>query len=313
MPLVRVLGAQPRAVAAIAAAWPDAEIVADAACDRAVAVLAFDVPPQELVRCVSVAPARLWLHTIWAGLPDGLVDVLAGLARDGLVVTNGAGAHGCAVAEHVLALLLAHYKRLPAVLAAQREHRWDPQQARELRGQTVGLVGLGDLGRSIARLLGEFGVAVIGVRRTEGAPIAGVSRTVPVRRLAEILPLLDALILAVPLTAGTRGLIGAAELALLPPSALLVNVARGPVVDEPALVDALRAGRLGGAALDVLDTEPLPADSPLWSLPGTIITPHCADLTAGTEARILELLLSNISRYRAGQPLRNVVDPARGY
>jgi phosphoglycerate dehydrogenase-like enzyme len=134
-----------------------------------------------------------------------------------------------------------------------------------------------------------------------------------VDRLADFLRDLDILVVAAPLTDATRALVGAAELALLRPGAVLVNVGRGPIVDEAALLAALREGRLAGAALDVFDTEPLPPSSPLWSEPGMIVTPHSADVTAATDDRCLAQLLDNIGRFRAGEPLLNVVDPARGY
>jgi phosphoglycerate dehydrogenase-like enzyme len=140
-----------------------------------------------------------------------------------------------------------------------------------------------------------------------------VTRVCRPQQLAEFLDGLDALVIAAPLTDQTRGLIGAAELARLPEHAVLVNVGRGPIVDQDALIVALRGGRLAGAALDVFDHEPLAPSSALWSLPNVIITPHCADSTPQTDQRCLDLLLDNIARFRQGKPLRNVVDPTRGY
>ncbi|MFH9753064.1 D-2-hydroxyacid dehydrogenase [Streptomyces griseus] len=289
--------------------WPDAEIQVSGYDDGFDAVLVWDADEAETARFAAGQTGLRWLHTKASGIPVQLASVLRGR---GTLVTNGAGTHGLAVAEHVASLLLAHYRALPTLLDAQRAGRWKPLVAREIRGRTVGVIGLGDLGRSTARLLTALGAVVVGLRRGPGE-VPEVERTYRADRLAEFLGQLDALVIAAPLTARTRSMIGERELALLPAGAYLVNVGRGPIVREDALVDALESGHLAGAALDVFAEEPLPSASRLWSLPGTVITPHCADSTEETDQRCLDLLLEQIRRYRSGRRPHNVVDLARGY
>lgn len=309
-PLVRVFGASAEAEKDLSAAWPEAQLVTGPADGPFEAALVWDCAPEELADFVDAQPGLRWLHTIAAGTAPEVLARLTG--RAGLVLTNGSGTHGRAVAEHVLALALAHCKRLPQLLDAQCARRWQPPRVRELGSMRAGIVGLGDLGRSTARLLTAFGTEVVGLRR-DARPVAEVSATYGPDRLDVFCADLDLLVVAAPLTPETRALIGRRQLAQLRPGALLVNVGRGPVVDEQALLAALRTGRLSGAALDVFATEPLPADSPLWSEPGVVITPHCADTSPETDRRCLDLLLDNIERHRSGRPLRNVVQPGRGY
>ncbi|MEV6948869.1 D-2-hydroxyacid dehydrogenase [Streptomyces sp. NPDC051172] len=302
------------AAKSVAVAWPEAELIGAPADEQSAsdfeAALVWDCGPEPLARFLDTQSGLRWLHTTAAGLPP---EVLArAAARDELTVTNGAGTHGRAVAEHVVAVTLAHLKRLPQLLAAQCAGRWQPPTAGELAGLRAGIVGLGDLGRSTARLLSAFGTEIVGLRRGT-APVPEVATTFGPSAWQRFYDGLDLLVVAAPLTEHTHGLIGRPQLSLLRPGALLVNVGRGPVVDESALIEALDSGRLSGAALDVFAAEPLPSDSPLWSMPGVIVTPHCADATAGTERRCLDLLLDNIGRYRSGRALRNIVDPARGY
>lgn len=315
-----LFGPSPRVREAVAASWPgvvaEAGPGAGAGRGRFAGALLWQGDDAEVAAFLGTHPECRWLHTVAVGVAP---EVLRRAAATGLEVTNGAGTHGSAVAEHVLAVLLAHVKGLPRTLAAQRERKWQVPSASELRGRRVGVLGLGDIGGRTVRLLEAFGARVTGCRRGTGDPAgSGAAERVPRAvygrdRIGDFLDGLDVLVVAVPLTPETRGLIGAAELALLRPGALLVNVGRGPVVDESALLAALRTGRLGGAALDVFDSEPLPASSPLWSEPDVLITPHSADATAETDQRCLDLLLDNVARFRDGQPLRNVVDPSRGY
>ncbi|MBV1850527.1 D-2-hydroxyacid dehydrogenase [Catellatospora tritici] len=307
---VRLFHGGSRAVAKqVATAWPDGELHDFGDGPDFDVALVWEADEGELARFVAAQQNLRWLHTKASGVPP---QVLAALGGRGVVVTNGVGTHGPAVAEHVAALLLAHYKRLPTLLDAQRDRLWRPVAADEIRHKTIGVLGLGDLGRSTARLLTALGAVVLGLRRGPGA-VAEVARTYRTAQLPEFLGQLDALVIAAPLTEQTRGLIGARELALLPGGAFLVNVGRGPVVDQDALAAALRCGHLAGAALDVFDDEPLAADSPLWALPNTIITPHCADSTVQTDERCLALLLAQIERYRRARPLDNTVDLSRGY
>jgi phosphoglycerate dehydrogenase-like enzyme len=207
--------------------------------------------------------------------------------------------------------LLALARHWPMLLAAQRERRWHylmaSGQPRDLQGQTAVVVGWGPVGQEIGRLLQALGLKVVAVRRG-AAPAGDGILTVNQARLHEVLPQADWLLLACPLTAETQGMIGARELALLPPHCGLVNVARGEVVDEPALVAALREQRLAGAFLDVFAVEPLAADSPLWTLPNVIVTPHCAGFSDGNEARVARMFLDNLRRWVAGEALAQLAD-----
>jgi phosphoglycerate dehydrogenase-like enzyme len=220
-------------------------------------------------------------------------------------LTNGSGASGIAVAEHALALLLALVKRLPELHESQRTHAWKHEFfATELYGRTACVIGLGDVGRSVARLLKAFGVHLLGVRRS-AQPVSEVDETHTVDALGSVLERSSIAILAPALTPATQHLVGAVELARLPAGALVINVGRGAVLDEAALIAALVSGHLGGAGLDVLVDEPPPPDSPLWDLPNVIITPHSAAHTGATDDRSVELFLDNLSRLRRGVALRS--------
>jgi phosphoglycerate dehydrogenase-like enzyme len=208
---------------------------------------------------------------------------------------------------------LALYRRLPELRDSQRRGEWIRGfTVTELRGQTACIVGLGDLGRHIARQLRPFGVRLLGVRRGDG-PIDEVDETYPVTALGDVLERSNILIVAAPLTPATYRLIGAEMLARLPRGSYLVNVGRGPLLDEAAVVEALRSGQLAGAALDVFEEEPLPASSPLWSLPNLIITPHTSTHTPENDDRSVAIFLDNLDRFLRGESLRNLVDRARGY
>jgi phosphoglycerate dehydrogenase-like enzyme len=247
------------------------------------------------------APALRWVHIHSAGADRPVYQRL--LAR-GVRVTTSSGANASVVAHSALAGVLALARELPQLWAAQRERRWAPLIAsalpRDLDGQHAVLVGWGPIGQEIGRLLRAFGLRVTVVRQQDREAGEGFA-TLAAARLHEALPVADWLLLACPLTPATRGMIDAHALALLPPSARLVNVARGELVDEPSLVEALRCGRLAGAFLDVFAHEPLPADSPLWTLPNVIATPHSAGFSAGNAARVDRLFLDHLRRWCAGE------------
>ncbi len=264
----------------------------------------------EVVAAVQRQPDLRWVHLRWAGVAAPVLDAMQGHQA---VLTNGSGAHGLAVAEYVAGVVLAHYKRLHEMRAAQLRLEWLPDfKIRELRGSVVGVVGLGDLGLNVARVLRAFGVRLRGLRRSS-SPCAGVDELYQPSQLAEFVSGLDVLVVAAPLTPDTRGLIGARELGLLGPGALLVNVGRALVVQQDAMLEALRAGQLGGAALDVFEEEPLPAESPLWQTPNVFISPHCCDASPQSLERGLGLFLDNVGRFLNGEPLENVVDREAGY
>jgi phosphoglycerate dehydrogenase-like enzyme len=258
------------------------------------------------------APRLRWVQATSAGIGERLRRT--GLIDSGLVFTTAAGVHGGPLAEFVLLALLYFYRDMPRLQRMQRAHHWQRYTNRELAGRRALVVGLGSVGRTIAQRLAAQGLEVWGARRTLVAPKPdGVARVLPLAGLAMALSEIDALVLACPLTPETEGLIGASELAAMRRDALLINVARGPVVDEAALVRALRERRLGGAALDVAAVEPLPAESPLWDLPNVLISPHSASTVDGENGRIVDIFLANLRRYLDGEPLLNRFDPARGY
>jgi phosphoglycerate dehydrogenase-like enzyme len=252
------------------------------------------------------APNLKWLHTMSAGTDAA---VFARLAANGVTVTNSAGAAAPAIAQSVLLSLLALSRDLPESLRAQAARRWHPRPSVDLPGLRLGIVGLGQIGREVARLATAFGIDVIGLRRsvTGSEPC----QTWSVDRLGELLRWADAIAVTAPLTPATRGLFGTEAFATMRRGAWFINVGRGEIVDEPALVSALAGGHLGGAALDVFATEPLPADSPLWGLPNAIITPHSSGSTAGTDHRVVDVFVDNFRRHTAGLPLFNVVEPGR--
>lgn len=261
----------------------------------------------QFYRLLQAAPSLRWVHVHSAGADRPAYQALR--AR-GVRITTSSGANAEVVAQSALAGVLALARELPRLAEAQRAHRWAPPPLQalpaDLHGQTAVIVGWGPIGQALARYLGMLGLQVRVVRR-QPQPAGPGLPTVPYGRWHELLPRADWLLLACPLSDETRGLVDDAALQRLPPGARLVNVARGEVVQEPALLAALRSGRLAGAFLDVHAQEPLPPESPLWSMPGVICTPHCAGFSAGNEARVDRLFLDNLAAWRQGAPLRNEV------
>jgi phosphoglycerate dehydrogenase-like enzyme len=257
------------------------------------------------------APKLRWVQATRSGVGEHLRR--AGLDRSAIVFTNAAGVHAVPLVEFVVLGLLYFLKEVPFLRDEQARRSWVPAPTRVLAGSRVLIVGLGGLGRAVARTLSGLGVEVWGVRRSEAAPPEGVARLVERAALHEGLAAVDALVLAAPSTDETFHMIGAAELAALRSDAILVNIARGTLIDEPALVAALTAGRLAGAALDVVESEPLAPDSPLWLLPNVLLSPHRMSIVESENPLIVDLFVDNLRRFLDGQPLRNVFDPARGY
>lgn len=254
------------------------------------------------------APSLRWTHTHSAGADRA---IFLQLRQRGVTVTTSSGANAGVVAQTALAGLLALARHFPQLVDAQRARRWAPLIGtglpRDLQGQRATIVGWGPIGQQIGAVLQVLGMAVTAVRQSDAPAGAGIASTTFAQFRAQ-LPQTDWLILACPLTDRTRGLVDAAALRALPAGARLVNVARGEVVDEAALIEALRDGHLGGAYLDVFAHEPLPADSPIWTLPNVIATPHSAGFSDGNAARVVDIFLDNLRRLRAGQALRNGVD-----
>ncbi|HEX3712880.1 MAG TPA: D-2-hydroxyacid dehydrogenase [Trebonia sp.] len=237
-----------------------------------------------------------------------------GLDRSGLAVTTAGGIHAVPLAEFALAGALYFVKGVPDLRRRQQARNWERYTTRQLAGQRALVVGLGGIGRQVTATFAALGVEVWGLGRDGGRyDIDGLSRVIGRDGLDEALPGTDLLILCCPLTPQTEGLIGREQLALLPPHAVLVNISRGQVVDQAALIDQLAAGRLGGACLDVFTPEPLPADSPLWGMDNVLVSPHSASTVATENTLLTELFLDNLERLADGRPLRNRYEPERGY
>jgi D-2-hydroxyacid dehydrogenase (NADP+) len=253
------------------------------------------------------APGLRWLHTFNTGVDH---PAFQPFLERGVTITNYPIVAAVPIAQTAIAGLLLLARGFPHWLAAQRERRWSPHDRTRaparLDEQTLLILGLGAIGSEIARLARALGLRVIGVRRSPATPQDPVDELHGPHALPELLPRADWLAIACPLTDRTRGLIDAAALARLPAGARVINVARGEIVDEPALVDALARGHLGGAYLDVFASEPLDAASPLWSLPNVIVTPHNAAASQGLEARHHPGFLANLERWARKQPLQNV-------
>jgi phosphoglycerate dehydrogenase-like enzyme len=278
-------------------------------------------------RLLARAPHLAWVHSATSGVERALTP--AALER-GLVVTNARGVFSRPIAEYVLMMILSVSRRLPQLLELQRERTWQPLQGAELRDVTVGIVGLGSIGRAVGALATAFGCRVVAVRRRTGAQEATetgspaedgersfgevmLDRVGGPETLPELLGESDFIVLAAPLTPETEDMINDETLALVKPGAWLINVARGRLIDERALLRALNDGPLGGAILDTFRDEPLQPTSPFYDLSNVIVTPHTAWSSGRVLDRSVELFCDNLRRFAAGEPLLNVVDPAAGY
>jgi len=262
----------------------------------------------------GVANRLRWVHSSAAGVGSMLFPAM--LASD-VVVTNSRGMNAASVAEHATALMLAAFRRLPEAIRAQDSRRWIQAELSGppmLDGHTLGIVGLGSIGCRVARIAAAMGMTVIGTRREVDRPVPeGVAEALTPAELPRLLEQADVVLLAAPLTAETRGLIGAPELASMQRTAWLVNVARGKLIQQTALIDALRSGTIAGAALDVFEHEPLGEDSPLWGMPNVIVTPHVAGFRGDYWEAATALFSDNLRRYLAGHPLLNLVNKRAGY
>ena len=268
-----------------------------------VAFFSGDLYPErtrEFILAVAQAKELRWLQSFSAGVDHPWFQ---GLRQRGVRLTTGSGAAAVPIAQTVLLYLLALSRDLAGWLEARRRRAWEPHPVAELEGRTLGILGLGPIGLEVARLGVALRMRVIGLRRTPRGDEP--CEAWPLSRLDELLPLADALVLALPLLEETRRIVGERELALLPRGAWLVNVGRGELVDEAALVRALESGHLGGAGLDVFEVEPLPPTSPLWRLPNVIVTPHSSGASPGNLERAARIFVENLGRWVRGEPLRN--------
>jgi phosphoglycerate dehydrogenase-like enzyme len=261
---------------------------------------------EDIERAIEAGPHLRWLTTPAAGVDNVPLDAIQ---KRGLTLTNGAGLHAVPIAEFVVMAMLAAAKRFPEFVRAQARSEWlsQPSALGELQGSRALVVGMGGIGQAIAGRLRAFGVELTGVRRSsaEGSLRPDEWRA----RLGDF----DWVILATPLTTGTTHAIGEPELRAMKRTAWLVNIARGALVDHAALVRALREGRIGGAYLDATDPEPLPPESPLWTMPNVIISPHSSAASTRLIERMVGLFLDNLDRFLSERPLRNTVDLRAGY
>jgi glyoxylate/hydroxypyruvate reductase A len=276
------------------------------------AEVCFDFDWEDPSRLPQRAPHLRWIQATSAGIAQFMSRT--GLDSSPIVATTAAGVHAAPLAEWVLTGVLHFVKNVPDLQARQAAHRWERMAIGSLAGRRALVVGLGHVGSRVAVTLASLGVEVWGAGRPGGSySIPELARIGSTADLAELLPHCDIIVLACPLTPDTLGLVGGPEMALLPTGAILVNVARGQVVDEPALIEALRSRRLAGAVLDVATVEPLPVDSPLWDLDNVLVCPHSASTLATENATLVDLFLDNLDRFSAGQPLRNLFRAERGY
>lgn len=233
------------------------------------------------------------------------------------VLTSTSGIHAIPISEHILALLLAFGREIHRAVRAQQRRKWialdQHGSVSELAGKTLVLVGVGAIGARTAEVAAALGVRVLGVRRDPAIAVHGAESMVGPDRLLDLLPEADFVVLIAPLTRETQGMIGERELRAMKPTAYIVNVGRGGLIQEHALIRALQEGWIAGAGLDVFETEPLPQDSPLWSMENVIITSHYGGMTPHYDERAMAIFLDNLQRYRSGQPLCNVVDKELGY
>jgi phosphoglycerate dehydrogenase-like enzyme len=253
-----------------------------------------------------------WVHSRSAGIENLLFPALV---ESDAVLTNGRGSFADSLGEFAMAAVLFFAKDLRRMRKSQAEGRWDPFDPEWVRGKTLGIVGYGEIGRATARRARAFGMRVIGLRRrpqaSAGDPL--LDEALPLERRLELMRRSDYVVVATPLTPETRGIVGEAELQAMKPTSVLINVGRGPCVDEPALLRALEAGRIRGAALDVFEQEPLPAGHRFYALDNVLLSPHCADHVPGWLEDAMALFLDNLERFREGRPLLNVVDKRAGY
>lgn len=279
----------------------------------------------EVVFTISLRPEQFaaartlcWIHTPSAAVHQMLFPELI---NSSVILTNSREVHGLVVAEHVVALMFALAKKIPQSVLLQQRRIWgqetiwnEGQHPHEIAGATLGLIGVGSIGGRVARMAAGLGMRVIAVREhlEKGTP-DGVEQVFPLSQLDQLLSQSDFVVIAAPLLAATERLINAERIARMKPSAYLINVGRGPQVDQAALIEALRTRQIAGAALDVFDREPLPEQSPLWDLDNLLITPHTAGLTGKLWQRHYQLFSENLRRYIASEPLLYVVDKSKGY
>jgi phosphoglycerate dehydrogenase-like enzyme len=307
----------PDRVRDLQAAYPGVQFVAAATVDDVIreivdADVFFGWPTRE----TYLAAGKLrWIHSPSVGIE--FIQNVPELVESEVILTNSRGTSSDTIAEHAFALLLGLTRAIPSFVRSKADHDWPAwthrPPLRGIGGLTLGVVGFGNIGRAIAKRALGFGMKVLAVDAFPAPPPDGVKEVWTLDRLPDLLHAADIVAVAAPITPETRGMIGPAEIDLLKSGAYLIVVSRGGIVDEPALVSALRDGRLAGAGLDVTAVEPLPPDDPLWDVANLIVTPHCSGVSTQTDALVWSILHENVGRFVRGDPLRNVCDKRLGF
>lgn len=275
-------------------------------------IFAWDGNRDALHAALAKASRTRWIHARFAGLDHVVSPELKALT---IPFTNGSGVFSQSLGEFVLAAMLYFAKDFPRMRRSQQAAKWEPFDVLEIRQQSMGIVGYGDIGRACAWRAKAMGMRVLALRRrpelSTGDP--HVDRVYGWDGRHQMIAESDYVVCAAPLTAETKGMFSDAEFAVMKPGAVIINVGRGPVIDEPAMIRALQSGRIKGAGLDVTSVEPLPSDSPLYRMDNVLLSPHCADHTTDWLDDAMNFFLQQLERFRKGQPLENVVDMTRGY
>ena len=266
--------------------------------------------PRRVRQLLDATPKLRWYHTVSAGVEN---MPLSELAQRGIVLTNNSGSYDVQIAEHLMMFVFAASRQLHRYRDQQSSRVWKDLDHQELREATIVVYGMGSIGGEVARLAKAVGMRVIGVRRKAASREPGIDRVVSAGQLAEVVGEADYLAITAPLTPATRGAISREIISRMKPTGWIVNIARGAIVDEDAMVEALRDKRIAGAGLDVFATEPLPADHPLWTMDNVMITPHSSGDSPRVGERTMALFTENLRRYKAGEPLINRVDFEAGY
>jgi phosphoglycerate dehydrogenase-like enzyme len=303
-PQLRMLDGLPHAVVASAG-----ELTASS--QEAEVILLWSGSRDLLRPAFLAAPQLRWVHVRSAGLDNVLFPELVDSA---VPLTNGSGVFSPSLGEFALAAILYFAKDLRRMIRNQTAERWEPFEVEEIAGQTVGIVGFGDIGRAVASRAHAMGMRVLALKRhPAAAPDPLVARFFAPRELTAMLAQCDFVVVATPLTAETRHLIGDTAFAAMKPSAVIINIGRGPVIDQAALIRALEAGKIKGAGLDVFEQEPIPAGDPIYKFENVLISPHCADHTKDWLNQAMHFFFQQYERFCAGQPLQNVVEKHLGY
>jgi phosphoglycerate dehydrogenase-like enzyme len=269
--------------------------------------------PRELNRSVFLmAPKLAWVHSRNAGLDSFLFPELV---ASQVTLTNGSGVFSAPLGEFALAAMLYFAKDFRRMIRNQVAAEWEPFDVLRLAGQTVGIVGYGDIGREVAWRAHAMGMRVFALKRhpPAGSDLGPIEKMYATSELHEMIAACDYVVVAAPLTAETHHMIGEAEFAAMKPEAIIINVGRGPVIDEAAMIKALAAGRIKGAGLDVFEHEPLPAESPLYKMENVLVSPHCADNTPDWLDNAMKFFIAQFERFQKGEPLQNVVNKHLGY